>query len=438
MSEHPMSEHPMSEHPMSEHPTSEHPMSEHPTSEHPTSYDPFAPDVLADPFPAYAQLREQCPVHRYDARGLRFTTLSRHADVLAALKDVATYSSRQGQGPFRSDPIALFDDPPAHTFFRRLVTASFTPRAVQQRQAMIETLVGELVDTLLESPDRRADLHDVLAMPLPTIVIARMLGVPEEMRDTFKRWSDAQVAGMGAGDIDEQRRTRHEMQAYFLEQVAHRRRLVAGASDLPDDLVSALVVASMQEERPITDAELLSLLTQLLVGGNETTTSLVTNLVWRLLERPQRWQAVVDDPALVDVAIEESLRHDPPVLGRDRATTCPVTLHSATIDSATIDSATIDSDEKVMLLWAAANRDAAVWEHPEEFRLDRDLALLRGRHLSFGFGIHACPGAPLSRLEARLALHELIRRVPTLRLDGSPTRIEPFFLWGRRSLPVCW
>ena len=409
-------------------------MSDHTMSDPTMSYDPFARNVLADPFPAYAQLREQCPVHRYDARGLRFTTLSRHADVLAALKDVATFSSRQGQGPFRSEPIALFDDPPSHTFFRRLVTASFTPRAVQQRQAMIEALVGDLVDTLLDAPGRRADLHDVLAMPLPTIVIARMLGVPEELRDTFKRWSDAQVAGMGAGDIDEQRRTRHEMQEYFLEQVAHRRRLVAAATELPDDLVSALVVASMHEERPITDAELLSLLTQLLVGGNETTTSLVTNLVWRLLERPERWQAVVDDPALVDVAIEESLRHDPPVLGLYRATTCPVTVPSQTIDG----GGTIDGDEKVMLLWAAANRDAEVWEHPEEFRLDRDLALLRGRHLSFGFGVHACPGAPLSRLEARLALGELIRRVPTLRLDGEPTRIEPFFLWGRRSLPVRW
>lgn len=394
----------------------------------PIDHDPFSPETRADPFPAFARLREQCPVHRYDDRGLRFASLSRHADVLAALKDVGRFSSRQGQGPFRSEPIGLFDDPPSHTFFRSLVTTSFTPRAVQQRQQMVEALVEELVDAMLDSADRSADLHDALAMPLPTIVIARMLGVPEAMRDTFKRWSDAQVAGMGAGDVDEQRRTRREMQEHFLAEVARRRELLAAGRDLPDDLVSGLVMASIHEDRPITDEELLSLLTQLLVGGNETTTSLVTNLVWRLLERPERWRSIVDDPTMVDVAIEESLRFDPPVLGLYRATTCPVTLHGETIDA----------DEKVMLWWASANRDPDVWDDPDEFRLDRDLVALRGRHLSFGFGIHACPGASLSRLEARLALTALARRVPTLELAAPPTRIDPFFLWGRRSLPVRW
>lgn len=393
------------------------------------TYDPFGPDVLADPFPAYEQLRADCPVHHYDARGMQFATLSRHADVLAALKDVTRFSSRQGQGPFRSEPIALFDDPPSHTFFRRLVTTSFTPRAVQRREPMIELLVDELVSEMLDHPGRAADLHDVLAMPLPTIVIARMLGVPEELRSTFKRWSDAQVAGMGAGDIDEQRRTRREMQAYFIDEIARRRALAADGAEMPDDLVSGLVAAATQEERPITEAELLSLLTQLLVGGNETTTSLLTNVVWRLLERPERWQAVVDDPSLVEVAVEESLRHDPPVLGLFRATTCPIDIGG---------QGRLDEDRKVMLLWASANRDPEVWDHPDEFRLDRGLTELRARHLSFGFGIHACPGAPLSRLEARLALAALVRRVPELRLAGPTTRIEPFFLWGRRSLPVCW
>ena len=191
---------------------------------------------------------------------------------------------------------------------------------------MIEVLVDELVSAMLDEPSGTADLHDTLAMPLPTIVIARMLGVPEELRATFKRWSDAQVAGMGAGDVEEQRRTRREMQAYFIDEIARRRALAADGAEMPDDLVSGLVAAAMQEERPISEAELLSLLTQLLVGGNETTTSLLTNVVWRLLERPERWQAVVDDPTLVEVAVEESLRHDPPVLGLFRATTCPIDI----------------------------------------------------------------------------------------------------------------
>jgi hypothetical protein len=158
--------------------------------------------------------------------------------------------------------------------------------------------------------------------------------------------------------------------------------------------VSGLVVASMHEDRPITDAELLSLLTQLLVGGNETTTSLVTNLVWRLLERPERWQAVVDDPTLVEVAVEESLRHDPPVLGLFRATTCPVDIGAGT-EAGRLDAGRLDADQKVMLLWASANRDPEVFERPDEVILDRQ----HNRHLAFGAGIHRCAGSNLARME---------------------------------------
>jgi cytochrome P450 len=185
---------------------------------------------------------------------------------------------------------------------------------------------------------------------------------------------------------------------------------------------------SLDEVRPITDAELLSLLVQLLVGGNETTTSLITNLMWRLLGRPELWRAVVADPSLVEVAVEESLRTDPPVLGLYRTTTSAVCV----ADDA------IAADTKVMLLWASANRDESVWQHAEDFRLDRDLTEVRRHSLSFGFGSHVCPGAPLARLEARLVLDALVRRAPTLALAGEPERIEPFFLWGRRRLPVQW
>ena len=169
------------------------------------------------------------------------------------------------------------------------------------------------------------------------------------------------------------------------------------------------------------------MLVQLLVGGNETTTSLITNLVWRLLQNRELWQALVDDPTLVDVAIEESLRFDPPVLGMYRTTTCPVSM-SGTV---------IPADEKVMLLYASANRDPKVWDDPDTFRLDRDLNQLR-RHMSFGFGLHVCPGAALARTETRIAVNKLIASVPTLQLDGEPERIETFLLWGKRTMPVRW
>jgi cytochrome P450 len=356
-----------------------------------------------------------------------FTTLTRHEDVLAALKNVDVFSSKWGQGPQRKPAIALFNDPPGHTRFRRLVNTSFTPRAAMALEPMITALVAELVDGMLASPDRSADLHDALAMPLPVIVIARMLGVPEEMRETFKEWSDSQLQGMNGNDPEREARARRAMSEYLLDQAEKRRAIIRDGGQLPNDIISEMVEASMAESEPISDAEMLSLLVQILVGGNETTTSLITNLMWRLLGQRELWEAVVADPDRIDVAVEESLRFDPPVLGLYRTTNCPVTMSGVEIPE----------EEKVMVLYASANRDADVWEDPDSFRLDRDLNQLR-RHLGFGFGIHVCPGAALARTEARIALNKLVAAVPTLRMTGEPERIETFLLWGKRTFPVAW
>lgn len=390
-------------------------------------YNPFSKRVLADPAAAHKELREQCPVHMFREHEPHFTTLTRHEDVLAALKNVDVFSSKWGQGPQRKPAIALFNDPPGHTRFRRLVNTSFTPRAAMALEPMITALVDELVDGMLANPDRSADLHDALAMPLPVIVIARMLGVPEEMRETFKEWSDSQLQGMNGNDPEREARARRAMSEYLLDQAEKRRAIIRDGGQLPNDIISEMVEASMAESEPISDAEMLSLLVQILVGGNETTTSLITNLMWRLLGQRELWEAVVADPDRIDVAVEESLRFDPPVLGLYRTTNCPVTMSGVEIPE----------EEKVMVLYASANRDADVWEDPDTFRLDRDLNQLR-RHLGFGFGIHVCPGAALARTEARIALNKLVAAVPTLRMTGEPERIETFLLWGKRTFPVAW
>jgi cytochrome P450 len=254
-----------------------------------------------------------------------------------------------------------------------------------------------------------------------------MLGVPEEMRETFKEWSDSQLQGMNGNDPEREAKARRAMSEYLLNQAEQRREIVRSGGQLPNDIISEMVEASMAESEAISDAEMLSLLVQILVGGNETTTSLITNLLWRLLGDRELWEAVVADPTLVDVAVEESLRFDPPVLGLYRSTTCPVTMSGVEIPA----------EEKVMVMYASANRDPAVWDDPDTFRLDRDLNQLR-RHLGFGFGIHVCPGAALARTEARIALQKLIVAMPNLRLDGEPERIETFLLWGKRTFPVAW
>ena len=174
--------------------------------------------------------------------------------------------------------------------------------------------------------------------------------------------------------------------------------------------------------------EVVGMVNQLLIAGHETTTSLITNCVWRLLEdRPNRWERVVADPSLIRTTVEESLRFDPPVLGLCRTNNEEVTLHGVTLPV----------DSKLMVLYASANRDEATFDEPDAFRVDRPLGESM-RHFSFSWGIHHCLGAHLARLTGRVALEVLTQRLPELRLDGAPTRIPSPFLWGRKTLPVAW
>ncbi len=388
------------------------------------AYDPFGRETLDDPFPAYAELRAECPVHRYHGFDPAFFTLSRYTDVADALRDVPTYSSIHGQGPRWTAQGGLFTDPPQHTAFRRLLQKAFTPRAVARMEPFVSSMADELVAAV--AGDGRGDLHDALAAPLPTIAIATMLGVPSADRRRFKAWSDAMVASMGSQDPLAFGTERAELEAYLLEHIDHRRSLAAGGAELPDDLISALVRAE-DEGATLTPSEIMGSIVQLLVGGNETTTSLITNALVRLMERPALLAQVATDLRLVDAVVEESLRFDAPVLGLFRTTTCPVVLHGVEMPA----------EAKVMLLYGSANRDADAFAEPDEFRLDRPAAETR-RHLAFGTSVHFCLGAALARLEARHALRAAIGGLPGLRPAGPAARITPFLLWGRRTLPVAW
>jgi cytochrome P450 len=380
-------------------------------------YEPFASAVLDNPADGYANLLEHHPVARVEAFDPPFYILSRHADVSAALRDIAVFSSEFGQGPRFTPPAGMLSDPPQHTFFRGLVQQAFTPRRVAELGPRVTALAEALIDALpVNGP---WDLHDDYAFPLPVIVIAGMLGIPEADIHHFKAWSDASVAAMGASDPTPYVASLQALARYLLEQIAERR----AAATPGDDLIAALV-AAREGDRALSDTEILGVVTQLLVGGNETTTSLITNAVWRLLESADAsaWARLVAAPERVDRVIEESLRFDPPVLGLFRNTTRDVTLHGVTIPSGA----------KVMLHYGAANRDPRAFERPDVFDPDLD----RGRHLAFGLGVHFCLGAQLARLEARVALATLAQRRPRLTLLGSGERIAPFFLWGRKRLPV--
>ena len=403
-----------------------------------SDYNPFAESTLADPFPAYDEIRSGCPMHKFDDFAHPLYTASRYDDVVEMLSDIDTWSSHYGQMPRYTTQGCLFSDPPTHTWYRKLIQQSFAPRHVAAMEDEISALVDALVDEMLANGPG-ADLHDALACPLPVLVIARILGVPTDDIEQFKAWSDAQLAASGSSDRDESDKPRNALNAYMLDQLEVRRGQLrdsdidpesAGAEVLgnviADDVTSGILLAEVDGRR-LEDSERLVMLNQLLVGGNETTTSLITNLFWRLLERPELYEQIKADPSLDAIAVEESLRLDAPVLGLYRTNTAELERHGEVLPERS----------KVMATFGAANRDPEVFDDPHTFRLDRDPDQLR-KHVAFGLGRHFCPGAHLSRLEARLALRAVADRVPDLRANGDSTRIEAFLLWGRRTLPVTW
>ena len=387
------------------------------------SWSPFSAESLADPASGHSELLNRCPVHRCDAFDPPFYTLSRYADVEMALRDPETFSSEYGQGPRFTEPQGMMCDPPQHTIMRRFLQPAFTPRALDVLRTRVLALTDELIDRILEG-DGEFDLHDDFAFPLPVVVIAGMMGVPEEDLPQFKAWSDNQVAAMGAEDPKPYLEEAAAFSRYMQAHLTARREALRLGRPTPDDLLGLIADARRPNGELISEANALSMLTQLLVGGNETTTSLITNLVWRLLENRSLWLDLRAEPVLIEQAIEESLRYDPPVLGLYRNTTRQVTLHDVTIPAGS----------KVYLNYAAANRDPDVFEAANEF----DPSRKRPRHLAFGLGVHFCLGAPTARLEADIALHRLLERLPELVLRGAGERIAPFFLWGRRRLPVAW
>lgn len=380
---------------------------------------------MANPAIAYSWLHDQAPCHHCTDFTPPFFTLSRYADVAAALRDVATFPSEHGQGPRFSPPAGLLSDPPQHTHYRRLVQQAFTPRAIATMQDAVAALAARLLDELPQSAAAEHgafDLHESFAFPLPVIVISDMLGVPAADRHRFKQWSDDSVTAMGAEDPSPWQASLAALAQYLLDHIrSERERLRSARQDAPTNLTASLITASIDGKR-LTDEEIQGVVSQLLVGGNETTTSLITNVVWRLLEQPERWHAVRSDRTLVAAALEESLRFDPPVLGLYRTVSADTVLHGVTMPA----------NSKVLLHYAAANRDPRVFDAPNAFALDRESS----RHLAFGLGVHFCLGAQLARLEASCALNALLDRFPNLTLVNSGERIAPFFLWGRKTLPV--
>jgi cytochrome P450 len=391
----------------------------------------FSPAANTDPYPTYARLRERTPVVKAEEVGL--WVLTRYEDIAFALKRPDLFSSRRDPAladklidPRLQDSME-FDllnetsiigvDPPAHTRLRKLINVAFTPRAINRLETRIRALARELVDDILHA--QSFDLIEAFAVPLPVIVISELLGVDPARRVDFKRWSDDLLVGSRFDELDDATverviRSRRDFVDYFREIIELRRR--APQDDLLGDLIRAEV-----EREMLSPDELLAMAVVLMIAGNETTTNLIGNGMAELLEHPEQLRRLRADPALIPGFLEEVLRFRSPVNMLVRTTTEDVTLRGVTIPKG----------EGVALLIASANRDPEQFVEPERFDITRE----RPAHLAFGYGIHFCVGAPLSRLEGRIAFEELLGRLPdVMRSPGQLDWITNSGLRGLRSL----
>jgi cytochrome P450 len=395
------------------------------------------PAVIADPYPRYAQLREHAPACYIS--GLDLWVLTRYEDVLAALRDPVTFSSDLSAlaggmmiNPFNPTMkvprrlmalaaripwlrVLLTSDPPVHTVLRRKVNRAFTPTVIASWEPRIRAITEKLVADLAGGGSGRADLVRDLASPLPTVVIAEMMGIPARSQARFKRWSDNLVGGLVSnGSILRLAASAAEINVFFARTVAARRRRPG------DDLISMLISGGADNALSLT--ELITFCILLLVAGNETTTNLVANATLALFDHPDIRRALAVDPTLAAPVIEETLRYDNPGQGLIRITTTDVT----------IDSVTIPAGSRVVPMIGSANRDPRHWRDPDDFRPDRQ----PNDHLGFGAGIHFCLGAPLARLEGRIALETLFRHIIDIEPAGQPVRINSPVLRGLHTLPV--
>ena len=391
------------------------------------TYSPTHPDVMNDPAGAYAVLRDQCPVHRSDALGRPLYSISKARDLHQILIDHRTWSNTQGPGIATSTAGTgdmQHDDPPEHTRRRTFARSWFLP----QRVAALEGAIREVaIENIASFKDQgQADLYGAFALPLPVTSFCAIMGIELDDHEKFLEWADELVTSMayeGTGGT-----ARRDLVAFTSAEIRHRRTLADQGLAVPEGLLSHLAVDEYADGERMPLEQVVNMVNQLLIAGHETTTSLITNCVWRLLEEPKdRWNRIVADPELIPQAVEESLRFDPPVLGLCRTSDQDQTV--AGVD--------IPANDKIMVLYASANRDPERFDRPDEFVIDRPLIETK-RHYSFSWGIHHCLGAPLARLTARVALEELSSRLPDIRLAGPTTRVPSPFLWGRKTLPVRW
>jgi cytochrome P450 len=396
-------------------------------------YDPRRPEIMADPYPAFARLRASNPV--YWSPVLRGWVLTRYADVRAALFDARLSADRitpfmESLPPARRVALsglekiltrwAVFVDPPAHTRLRGLMNKAFTPRAIER----LRPRIAEIVDGLLAAVAGRGrmDLIADFAYPLPATVIAGMLGVPTDDIDRFKIWSDDLAAFVGGAQATPQKYERAcygltEMDAYFRSIIRERRR-----SPARDDVIGGLVAAE-EDGRVLSEDELVATSVLILFAGHETTANLIGNGMIALLRHPAELAKLRARPEIAESAVEELLRYDSPAASVTRVAK----------EAVQYGGRRIASGDRLFLMINAANRDGAQFADPDRLDLER----ADNRQIAFGYGPHYCIGAPLARLEGEIAFNRLLARLKDIALETCDLEwSDNLVLRGVKAIPL--
>ncbi|MGW7422925.1 cytochrome P450 [Streptomyces sp. NPDC054813] len=396
------------------------------------AFDPWDPDFLADPYPAYAELRSRGRVQYYEPTDQWL--VPHHADVSALLRDRRlgrAYQHRFSHEDFgrtapppEHEPFHTLNDhgmldlePPDHTRIRRLVSKAFTPRTVERLKPYVAKLAGELVDDLVHRGG--GDLLADVAEPLPVAVIAEMLGIPDADRAPLRPWS-ADICGMY--ELNPSQDTAAKAVRASVEFSDYLRGLIAERRTEPgEDLISGLIAAHDEGDR-LTEQEMISTAVLLLNAGHEATVNATVNGWYALFRNPAELAALRADHSLVPTAVEELMRYDTPLQLFERWV----------LDEVEIDGTTIPRGAEIAMLFGSANHDPDVFDHPGEL----DLTRRDNPHISFSAGIHYCIGAPLARIELAASMTALLEKAPTLSLAAESHRKPNFVIRGLEGLSV--
>ncbi len=384
------------------------------------AFNPHSRELQDDPYPTYQRMRDEAPVMHIPELG--FWAVSRFDDVRSALREPDKFSSKRSlepNDPYSDIPMIVIMDPPRHGELRSLLNRAFTPRRVAELAGRIREITVELIDQFIETGS--CDLWRGLSAPLPTIVIAELLGIPSEDREMFKEKSNKLASNVGpAMDLDPQALASSsnpvmELAGYLAGMFDEKRK------NPSDDLMSALLAAEVDGKR-LGQAELVGFAVLLLIAGNETTTNLISNAAVLLDQHPDQRSYLFEDPARIEIAVDEFLRFDSPVQGLERIVTEELTLNGETLQRG----------NRVFLMVGAANRDERVIPDPHAF----DVRRTPNPHLAFGWGGHFCLGANLARMETRIAFEEIGRRLPEYHVSGPTQRLYSGAFRGLLSVPI--